>query len=161
MMVDYTWNSHNLAIKKELLKHLVSRLLDPQEEVRQELTKTEKVLGAQMNCPSCKQVLVCRNKHYDAYGDKPARDVLQWQDQDKEEAHYNWDSSANKAVCKKSVQNVNTQLAQGQQTLSGVADVAILSEISTTLKQILAEVQTQNQRVGIPAPVPQPGGNVV
>ena len=87
-----------------------------------------------MNCPSCRQVLICRTKHYDAYQDKPARDVLQWQDQDKEEAHYSYNGTS--AVCKNASQQVNTQVAQGQQTLGSLADTAMIAEIGTTLKSI-------------------------
>lgn len=50
--------------------------------------------GAEDKCPSCQQVLVCREKEY------KGETSLQWQYKDKEEAHFSFDYKTKKSACK-------------------------------------------------------------
>ena len=59
------------------------------------ITKTE---GAEDQCPSCKQTLVCREITY-----KDTK-KLQWQYKDKEVAHFAYDFKSGKSSCKESAQ---------------------------------------------------------
>jgi hypothetical protein len=52
--------------------------------------------GAEDSCPSCHQVLVCREKEY------KGEVSLQWQYKDKEEAHFSFDYKTKKTSCKES-----------------------------------------------------------
>jgi hypothetical protein len=51
---------------------------------------------AEDSCPSCRQVLVCREKVY------KGETSLQWQYKDKEEAHFSFDFATKKSACKES-----------------------------------------------------------
>jgi len=55
-----------------------------------------KTKGAEDSCPSCHQILVCREKEYK--GDIS----LQWQYKDREEAHFSFDYKTKKTSCKES-----------------------------------------------------------
>ena len=50
--------------------------------------------GAEDSCPSCHQILVCREKEY------KGETSLQWQYKDKEEAHFSFDYKTKKSACK-------------------------------------------------------------
>ena len=52
--------------------------------------------GAEDSCPSCRQMLVCREKEY------KGEISLQWQYKDKEEAHFSFDYKTKKTSCKES-----------------------------------------------------------
>ena len=52
--------------------------------------------GAEDSCPSCRQMLVCREKEY------KGEISLQWQYKDKEEAHFSFDFATKKSACKES-----------------------------------------------------------
>ena len=52
--------------------------------------------GAEDSCPSCHQMLVCREKDY------KGEISLQWQYKDKEEAHFSFDFATKKSACKES-----------------------------------------------------------
>jgi hypothetical protein len=52
--------------------------------------------GAEDSCPSCHQMLVCREKEY------KGEISLQWQYKDKEEAHFSFDFATKKSACKES-----------------------------------------------------------
>lgn len=53
-----------------------------------------KTKGAEDSCPSCHQILVCREKEY------KGETSLQWQYKDKEEAHFSFDFKTKKSACK-------------------------------------------------------------
>ena len=53
-----------------------------------------KAKGAEDSCPSCHQILVCREKEY------KGETSLQWQYKDKEEAHFSFDYKTKKSACK-------------------------------------------------------------
>jgi len=55
-----------------------------------------KTKGAEDSCPSCHQILVCREKEY------KGEVSLQWQYKDKEEAHFSFDYKTKKSACKES-----------------------------------------------------------
>ena len=55
-----------------------------------------KTKGAEDSCPSCHQVLVCREKEY------KGETSLQWQYKDREEAHFSFDFKTKKSACKES-----------------------------------------------------------
>lgn len=50
--------------------------------------------GAEDSCPSCQQILVCREKEY------KGEISLQWQYKNKDEAHFNYDFKTKKSSCK-------------------------------------------------------------
>ena len=52
--------------------------------------------GAEDSCPSCHQILVCREKEY------KGETSLQWQYKDREEAHFSFDFKTKKSACKES-----------------------------------------------------------
>jgi hypothetical protein len=53
--------------------------------------------GAEDSCPTCHQVLVCREKEY------KGEISLQWQYKNKEEAHFDYDFKTKKTNCKESM----------------------------------------------------------
>ena len=55
-----------------------------------------KTKGAEDSCPSCHQILVCREKEY------KGEVSLQWQYKDREEAHFSFDFKTKKSACKES-----------------------------------------------------------
>jgi len=55
-----------------------------------------KTKGAEDSCPSCHQILVCREKEY------KGETSLQWQYKDREEAHFSFDFKTKKSACKES-----------------------------------------------------------
>jgi hypothetical protein len=55
-----------------------------------------KTKGAEDSCPSCHQILVCREKEY------KGEVSLQWQYKDREEAHFSFDYKTKKSACKES-----------------------------------------------------------
>lgn len=56
-------------------------------------------------CPSCKQVLVCREVEY------KGNTKLQWQYKNKEEAHFSFDFATKKSACKESGGDTGKQQA--------------------------------------------------
>jgi len=71
---------------------------------------------AEDTCPSCQQVLVCREKEYK--GDVS----LQWQYKDRAEAHFSFDFETKKSACKESTGSkaANTSSSATAITLVGV-----------------------------------------
>ena len=65
-----------------------------------------KTKGAEDSCPSCHQILVCREKEYK--GDIS----LQWQYKDREEAHFSFDFKTKKSACKESSGGSQTSTVQ-------------------------------------------------
>ena len=78
-----------------------------------------KTKGAEDSCPSCHQILVCREKEYK--GDIS----LQWQYKDREEAHFSFDFKTKKSACKESSGGSQTSTVQSS------ADKINLDGIST------------------------------
>ena len=80
------------------------------------ITKKE---GAEDKCPSCKQVLVCREVTY------KEEKKLQWQYQDKEVAHFSYDFKTGKSACKESsgssVQTGTNSASQDTVNLDGMS----------------------------------------
>jgi hypothetical protein len=69
--------------------------------------------GAEDTCPSCKQILVCREVTY------KDQTKLQWQYKDREAAHFSFDFATKKSSCKEgSGFAENFQKATGQDDLN-------------------------------------------
>ena len=78
-----------------------------------------KTKGAEDSCPSCHQILVCREKEY------KGEVSLQWQYKDREEAHFSFDFKTKKSACKESSGGSQTSTVQSS------ADKVNLDGIST------------------------------
>lgn len=65
-----------------------------------------KTKGAEDSCPSCHQILVCREKEY------KGEVSLQWQYKDREEAHFSFDFKTKKSACKESSGGSQTSTVQ-------------------------------------------------
>jgi hypothetical protein len=89
-----------------------------------------KTKGAEDSCPSCHQVLVCREKEY------KGETSLQWQYKDKEEAHFSFDFKTKKSACKETAGG-----SQASTTSSVTTDTLNLDKISIPGDQIASITQ--------------------
>ena len=84
--------------------------------------------GAEDSCPSCHQILVCREKEY------KGETSLQWQYKDREEAHFSFDYKTKKSACKESAGGSKASTTQS----SVSTDKIDLSKIDLSSDQIAA-----------------------
>ena len=90
---------------------------------------------AEDTCPSCQQVLVCREKEY------KGEVSLQWQYKDRAEAHFSFDFVTKKSACKESTDSkaANTSSSATAITLVGMS----LSEDDINLLVGNASIQAE------------------
>ena len=89
-----------------------------------------KTKGAEDSCPSCHQVLVCREKEY------KGEVSLQWQYKDREEAHFSFDYKTKKSACKETSGG-----SKASTTSSVTTDTLNLDKISIPGDQIASITQ--------------------
>ena len=87
--------------------------------------------GAEDSCPSCHQILVCREKEY------KGETSLQWQYKDKEEAHFSFDYKTKKSACKETSGGSKASTTQSSVT----TDTLNLDKISIPGDQIASITQ--------------------
>ena len=87
--------------------------------------------GAEDSCPSCHQILVCREKEY------KGETSLQWQYKDKEEAHFSFDYKTKKSACKETSGGSKASTTQSSVT----TDILNLDKISIPGDQIASITQ--------------------
>lgn len=87
-----------------------------------------KTKGAEDECPSCHQTLVCREVTY------KDETKLQWQYKDKEVAHFSFDFKTKKSNCKESGAKPNDSVA-----VTHSADQLNISNIEVTGKEEIME----------------------
>ena len=89
-----------------------------------------KAKGAEDSCPSCHQILVCREKEY------KGETSLQWQYKDREEAHFSFDFKTKKSACKETSGG-----SKASTTSSVTTDTLNLDKISIPGDQIASITQ--------------------
>jgi len=67
----------------------------------------DKVEGATSTCSDCNQPIVCRKITYEG------KEKLQWQDKEKEKAHYSYDFKTKKVSCKHSAKEEEPTASKG------------------------------------------------
>jgi hypothetical protein len=109
-----------------------------------------KTKGAEDSCPSCHQILVCREKEY------KGETSLQWQYKDREEAHFSFDFKTKKSACKESVggsqaSTVQSSVATDKLNLDGISlpgdQVAQITQTAAEMTERMLCVFNGVQRV--------------
>lgn len=105
----------------------------------------EKKLGAEMDCGKCGTHVTCNEKTYAAYKDKPARTVLQWQNDD-DTAHYKFNGKEYSCNIPEETDPdeimLNPKIKEAQTTIQENATTSVLP---VTLAELKDEIKFQRE----------------